>query len=206
MLKAITQPHKLGSLFLMCSIACSTGLLNGCASLQGYLDGTADLSSSAVVLDVPYEQQSSEYLCGLAAADMVSHYYNSALDAAERQHLLEDAQRDGGITGGDLKTAFEKTGFIALVFRGTLDSQVTGIFHHLDKGRPLIVMYAGQAGAAGHYVVVTGYDPQRDTLVVLDPDSKRRVVTRESFARLWEPSGYFTLLASPQPRHLSNGD
>jgi len=182
-------------------MVCATALLTtGCATFPSSFNAMGNLPGSAVVLNVPYERQSNEYLCGLAAADMVLQYYKTPMGAEQHQLLQQTARNNGGLTGRILRTAFANAGFSALVFQGTLDHGVAGIFHHLDQRRPLIVMYAPRAGVAGHYVVVVGYDPVRDVVLVLDPGRGHQVVRRTAFLHLWQPSGYFTLLVVPRPQ------
>ncbi len=181
-------------------IGLALATMGGCAAYNRILNASGDLSRSAVVLKVPYERQATENLCGLAAADMVSRYYGIPLTRDARRRLVEDAQSRGGISGRDLKTAFSQAGYIALLFPGDLSHDPTGIYRHIDRRRPLIVMYEFAGRSQGHYVVVAGYDPARHTLVVLDPDLGRRVVSRRTFRRDWTPSGRFTLLVIPQAR------
>jgi hypothetical protein len=185
----------LREILLVLTIAC-LGCLGGCASLNE-LRGA---STSALVLEVPYERQRSEYLCGLAVADMLSRYHDVPLATAQREQLQIEANRNGGISGKALKSAFEASEYTAVVFAGSLDHELTGIYRHLDLGRPLIVMFTRKAGTPGHYAVVTGYDPMRDLLIVLDPEHGPRNMSRQRFQRQWEPSERFTLLAIPEPK------
>ncbi len=187
-------PRQLRSRLLILAIACLASL-GGCASLNE-LRGA---SSSATVLNVPAEKQRSEFLCGLAAADMLSRYYGVPLASGQHQQLQIEANRNGGITGMALKNAFLASEYTAVVFGGSLDRELTGIYRHLDLRRPLIVMFSAKAGTPGHYVVLIGYDTTRELLVVLDPEHGRLNLSRQRFLRLWEPSGRFTLLAVPRP-------
>ncbi len=192
------SPLRRATLQAMMGLALA--FLGGCATYNQFLNATGHLSRSAMVLKVPYEKQSTETLCGLAAADMVSRYYGVPLASGTRRRLMQAAQTRGGISGRDLKTAFSKSGYIALLFPGDLNHGPAGIYRHLDRRRPLIVMYESADRSPGHYVVVAGYDPVRHTLVVLDPDFGRRVESRRTFLRNWTPSGRFTFLAIPQAR------
>ena len=177
--------------------------LGACATYNNALDAVGYLSSSAVVLKVPYERQPTEDLCGLAAADMVGGYYDAPIVSQARQKLERQADIHGGITGGDLRTAFVQSGYQAFLFPGDLHRDAAGLLRNLDRGRPLIVMYTSGPASVGHYVVLAGYDPRRRTFLVLDPRLGRRVESRRDFRHRWTPSGHFTLLAMPanlQPR------
>ena len=174
--------------------------LGGCATYNGILNATGHLSRSAVVLPVPFEKQASDNLCGLAVADMVSRYYGIPLSPRARRRLLQDTQTRGGISGRDLKAAFAQAGYTALLFPGDLGQDAAGIYRHLERRRPLIVMFGSGKRSPGHYLVVTGYDPARRTLVMLDPEFGRRIESRRTFLRDWTPSGRFTSLVIPKAR------
>ncbi|MHB8254889.1 MAG: cysteine peptidase family C39 domain-containing protein [Acidiferrobacter sp.] len=184
---------------------CGLPVLSGCAIFNGGLDRVGYLSDSSIVLNVPYEKQAMEYLCGLAASDMVSRYYKHPLSATERARLRNDANRSGGISGRDLKLAFQQSGYAAFVFPGTLNHDVTGLYWNIERRRPLIIMYAQGKGSPGHYVVVAGYDPVRNTFLVLDPARGRKVESRHTLMRDWIGSGHFTLLAIPDQRDKAPG-
>lgn len=71
------------------------------------------------------------------------------------------------MSGAGLKAAFEAKGYFAAVFPGALDREVTGLYRHLDLGRPLTVMLARRGGS--HYLVLKGYDAENHLLLVVDP-------------------------------------
>lgn len=193
-----TRPGvRRGTIGLKVAVLLGATLLSGCAVYNGVLNAAGYTSGSAKELHVPYERQSNEYLCGLAAADMVSRYYRAPLDAAARHRLEDAARHNGGISGRLLESVFRDAGYTAFLYSGSLDDTVTGLYWHLDRRRPLIVMYARHPNTPGHYVVVSGYDPARDTLIVLDPAQGRGVVSRRRFARAWAGSDRFTLLVVP---------
>jgi hypothetical protein len=119
------------------------------------------------------------------------------LDASQRQPLLDEAKTGEGITGASLKTALEKSGYAVSVFTGTLDHEVTGLYYHLDRGRPLIVMFATDDGSRAHYLLVTGYDPETNMVAVLDSLSGKHAVRLKDFRSRWNNAHQFTLLAVP---------
>ncbi len=186
--------------YLRALMALTLAALGGCATYNGILNATGHLSRSAVVLPVPFEKQASDNLCGLAVADMVSRYYGVPLPRLTRRRLLQDTQTRGGISGRDLKAAFAQAGYTALLFPGDLGQDAAGIYRHLERRRPLIVMFGSGKRSPGHYLVVAGYDPARRTLVMLDPEFGRRIESRRTFLRDWTPSGRFTLLVIPKAR------
>jgi len=181
---------------MVCALgACALGTHGNSSS------GTSHLfSTHAVVLDVPFEPQHAPGWCGLAALDMVSRYHSLPVLASQRKGILGQVTRTGGSSGSSLKEAFLQSGYFVAVFSGTFDSQPTSLLHHLDHGRPLIVMLAAKHGGSRHYVVVAGYDPMDRQLVILDPTKGRVTVPFEDFNLSWQKANRFTLLATPTTR------
>jgi hypothetical protein len=70
----------------------------------------------------------------------------------------------------------------------------------LKKGRPLIVsLQPENAGAALHYVVVTGIDWQSGAVFINDPArGKLFRLERADFERQWRPNRNWMLLAVPE--------
>jgi len=174
--------------------------LSGCAPLNGLFAPAPRLSKAAIVLNVPYHKQTSEDLCGLAVAKMLTDYYHLPLTTLGHKQLLQEAQKTAGISGASLEVALQKAGYFVAVFEGSLNHKVTGLYYHLDRHRPLIVMYLHKGDVLGHYVIVTGYDPIQNLLVVLDPAAGREVMRAGQFLAQWKRSGQFTLLAMPKPK------
>jgi len=186
--------------FAVLCLVCGSIVLGGCAPIGRLLRPSVELSKSAVVLNVPYHRQTSEDLCGLAVAEILTDYYHVPLSAAGRKQLLQEANKTSGISGATLKAVLQEAGYFAAVFRGSLDHQVTGLYYNLDRRRPLVIMYLRKGSDLGHYVVVTGYDRAQGLLVVLDPATGRRVERKGRFLARWDGSGRFTLLAMPRSR------
>lgn len=154
-------------------------------------------SDKAVLLDLPFEQQKTPNLCGLASVEMLTHYYGVSLNDAERQSLSDEAAKNQGISGAVLKAILEQTGYFVAVFPGTIDREPTGIYRHLDSRRPLIIMQGTGDGKSGHYALLIGYDPERNLVALLDPARGRLAVRLENFKKSWMSANRFTLLAIP---------
>ena len=82
------------------------------------------------------------------------------------------------------------------VYRGTLADGASGLYGHVDRGRPPIVMLS-RDGALHHYCLVLGYDPPTGHVVLLDPRKGRVLLPEEVFEHTWANSHHFTLLAVP---------
>lgn len=156
------------------------------------------LSADAVVLDVPSVRQEELDQCGLVALEALARYWGHAIPAELDRELAALAREHQGLSGDELVAALERAGFEAFVFAGELDASELSLFHHLDRGRPLLVMLVLEGER--HYVLVAGYDPTSRHLVLLDGRRGRALIELGDFERAWNAAARFTLLALPLDR------
>lgn len=152
------------------------------------------LSPDAVVLDTPLVQQDDTYACGLASITTLCRYWGVELSAETRHELSITADREKGLSGDELCSALEEVGLETHLFQGSLDHSATGLYRHVDAGRPPLVMLS-RSGADQHYCLVVGYDEPRGNLVLLDPVQGRVLTPAPIFDREWNVCQRFTLLA-----------
>lgn len=155
-----------------------------------------EVSDRAVILTVPMVVQDELYECGLASISALCVYHGVRIPAAQRERLVRLAADERGISGGELREALEACGLEVFVFPGTLDHAVSGLYHHVDRGRPLLVMISVDEDSF-HYCLFTGYDPEHDNVFLLDPRRGSLSLPAASFAALWAKCDSFTLLCSP---------
>ena len=167
--------------------------LSGCRATRPPL-----LTEQAVVLELPLVRQDELWECGLVSITALAGYYGVELDPERSAALAATAVEREGLSGGELRSALEAEGFQVFVFPGTLTEGSSGIYSHVDAGRPPLVMVSDD-GELHHYCLVLGYDPPAGHVVLLDPRRGRVVLPEESFERSWERSNRFTLLAVPAP-------
>ena len=168
---------------------------------RGRCDQAPTLSKEAVVLPVIFVKQDTPRLCGLAAANMVAGFYGQAFDQAYQDQLKavsEGGKGSKGIMGSELLVTFRAADYDAAVFTGTLDKQETGLYLHLNKHRPLIVMITSADRAKSHYDVVNGYDLKKNLIILQDPASGPLTLTTQDFLPAWRRANCFTLLAIPK--------
>jgi ABC-type bacteriocin/lantibiotic exporter with double-glycine peptidase domain len=175
-----------------CSVGALALLVTSCAATRP----VDQLSEDAVVLDAPLVPQDSMYACGLASISALCEYYQASLPPEQASALAALAQDEKGLTGAQVRDALRRRGFEVYLFEGTLDHADTGLLHHIDLGRPLLVM-TSPGGDVRHYVLFLGYDEPRNHVCLLDPLRGRVLVPRELFDRTWERCQRFTLLALP---------
>jgi ABC-type bacteriocin/lantibiotic exporter with double-glycine peptidase domain len=180
-------PHALGR-----SLAVGLLLLAGAACRSsGY---APQLSESAVTLDLPLVRQDDLYACGLASISALCQYWGVPIPAEESAALAALAAEKEGLSGGELCAALERFGMETFLFQGEIDRSPTGLLHHVEAGRPLLVMLSPD-GEANHYCLVLGFDEPRANLILLDPRKGEILVPFERFRRDWERCRRFTLLA-----------
>ena len=156
--------------------------------------------SSGVWLDVPFVAQGTNG-CGAATIAMVMQYWQQEqgrpadIDAqAIHRELYSEETR--GIFASDLQRYFRNRGFRTYAFRGDWED----LKNHLQRGRPLIVALRS-GGDDLHYVVATGFDPQKNLIFKHDP-ARRKLMKqhRTEFEAQWKGAANWTLLALPQDR------
>jgi ABC-type bacteriocin/lantibiotic exporter with double-glycine peptidase domain len=154
-----------------------------------------------VWIDVPFVKQPEEG-CGAASIAMVMQYWQQHQGQPETPssdvNLIQRAlfsKQARGIYASDLERYLNQQGFRTYIFRG--DRAL--LMHHLQQGRPLIVALKPASGSLLHYVVVTGIDPERQTLLTNDPSQRKLLkVDSSNFDKEGQATSNWTLLAVPR--------
>jgi ABC-type bacteriocin/lantibiotic exporter with double-glycine peptidase domain len=155
------------------------------------------LSEEAVTLDLPLVRQDELHECGLSAISALCQYWNVSIPAEARIELAQRAAAEEGLSGAELRAALESFGMEVFLFRGTIDRTETGLYGHVDEGRPLVVMLSlGEAG--NHYCLLLGYDEPRRMIALLDPARGEVLRSLDTFEKAWRDCDRFTLLALPE--------
>jgi predicted double-glycine peptidase len=147
-----------------------------------------------VRLDLPLVRQDALYDCGLASISALCQYWMVEVSAEERVRLARTAEDSAGLSGTEVRTALEGLGLEVYLFEGSLDRTLTGLYRHVDDGRPPLVMVSSD-GTRNHYELVLGYDEERNNLILLDPMKGEILVPVTVFERNWDRCQRFTLLA-----------
>ena len=169
-------------------------LLAGCTLLSAYPTPLPSLIISR--LEVPVFRQEGQRSCGVAAAKMVAAFHRKPLQDAPLANLHTEVDTAQGVSGASLQESLEESGYFTAVFAGTLDKASAGLLHHLDNGRPMIVMIGRPR--FHHFVVVTGYNDESRTVYVNDPDLGAIALRYDLFLKVWNEANRFTLLAVPR--------
>jgi len=121
-------------------------------------------------------------------------YWGVEIPAEERVALARTAEDREGLSGDEVRAALQQLGLEVYLFQGSLDHTPTGVYGHVDAGRPPLVMLSSD-GENHHYGLVLGYDEPRGQLILLDPVKGEILVPVPTFERNWERCQRFTLLA-----------
>ena len=178
--------------FFLFFFSASTGCRNVPFGRSAWL-GT--VSSSAIVLNVPFRAQVLPNLCGIASVEMVTAYYGLKLKEAQTVALLDEVQAKSGTSGMALKNALVQSDYFAAIFPGTVNSGEFSLLRFLqDKNPPIVMLGDGPR----HYVVVTGYRPDKKQIILLDPAKGEITIAEENFFCSWKMANFFTLIMSPR--------
>ena len=155
-----------------------------------------DMSAHAVVLQTPVVQQDDLYDCGLAAISALCGYYGIEIPPDQRTELAQLAMKNEGLSGTELRAALERDGLEVYLFEGRIKEGATSLEANVLAHRPMLVMI--DLGGSHHYSLVVGFDPDADTLVLVDPRLDRIVMTTATFEERWVPTRHFAMLAVPR--------
>lgn len=155
----------------------------------------APTTSAFLVENVPM-QKWDILSCGAGALSSVLQHYGDTGSMAEWQEKLPKTR--GGVMSIDLVLAARERGYDARLVTG--DAQMVGA--EIREGRPVILMLQViQAPGKGydfyHYVVVDGYDPERNLYRTQFGDGKTRWARIERLEPAWKPTRYATVLIRP---------
>lgn len=186
--------HRAGG-FAACLLLLFT--FAGCSASATRRIQPGELSEGAVTLDLPIVEQDSLYTCGLASISALCQYWSVEIPLEKRDRMAQLANREEGLSGRELREALDRLGMEAFLFRGSLDRTSTGLYRHVDQGRPPLVMIRPDS-SGNHYCLVLGYDEARENLILLDPAKGQIVTPISDFDRIWARCQRFTLLACPR--------
>lgn len=158
-------------------------VLGCCAALSAC---ATPKTGGSVRLSVPHVRQAGTHSGGLASAQMVARYYKSPL-SPRVERLMRLASTSGDLSGGELRSSLESSGYRVSVFTGRLGHGASGLYSHLDRGEPVIVMLGSS------YMIVDGYDGE--SLWFIDPRHGSVRTTAADFDLAWQDSRRFALVA-----------
>jgi ABC-type bacteriocin/lantibiotic exporter with double-glycine peptidase domain len=152
------------------------------------------LTASNVWIDIPFVQQ-TENGCGSAVAWMVLEYWSPGSTLDEIHRALYSTEKNG-VSTRDMQRFFGDRDFKTWSFAG----EWTDLEHHLSLGRPIIVgLKSGRHTRLIHFVTVTGFDNNRNVVLLNDPAGRKlQKMDRSDFEQQWRLTDNWSLLVVPQ--------
>ncbi len=153
-------------------------------------------TTNAVLVDNVPKQKWDIMSCGAGALSSVLQHYGDPITMDEWQARLPKTR--GGVMSIDLVLAARERGFDAKLVTG--DAATVG--QEVREGRPVILMFQvinamGKSYDFYHYVVVDGYDAERNLYRTQFGDGKTRWARMEKLEAAWKPTKYATVLIRP---------
>lgn len=145
----------------------------------GTLSRTRD--GGIYIQGVPFVKQGQDNTCGQAVSTMMLQYWGHDIDY--QTVVNESNPLNLGTTYNSLETYLRQKGLHAQSYReGSLEL----LQMLLDRGRPVIVLLDFGGITKEHYVVVTGYNPNTQTLIFHESNSgPYRELPVPSFLAMW---------------------
>lgn len=180
---------------ILAGVACAAAALFaiGCSPVAfERFSASADSAGGLVLLEVPHVRQIDGPWCGPACLDMVGQYWQTPIAQRAVGERYEVEADNRGMTIVELRDVARQAGMHAFAFEGTIERLAAEI----DSGRPAIVAVdltrrspahplTLAAPSFKHFMVVTGYHPQRRFLVFNDPMQGPVKASYDNFLRQW---------------------
>jgi hypothetical protein len=205
------QGKRIGRVVVGLGAGLGIVLLVGCAgSLKepaefNAVGSAASAHGSLAPADSPHQHVAVPFFpddtdqCGPATLASVLTYWGIQADPRTLKEEIY-LPRLKGTLPLDLLLAVQARGLKAEIYQGSLDN----LKSELEEGHPLVALL--DLGFAifpqGHYVVVTGYDDQRQGVYVHSSLEKDVFIPYERFLPSWDKTGRWTLLATPSESRL----
>jgi ABC-type bacteriocin/lantibiotic exporter with double-glycine peptidase domain len=164
-------------------------LQTGCAAPRA-----AGASSRKVRLEVPFFPDDTDQ-CGPSSLASVLQFWGKASTPSELKNEIYREKLRGALTV-DMLLAAQSRGLSAEMENGTLAL----VKSELEAGRPVIAFLnlGFRAYPIGHYLVITGYDDARGSLIVHSGKKRDHLVSFAKFEKLWEKTNRWSLLIRPR--------
>lgn len=139
-------------------------------------------SNSSLIQNVPFFKQGDDNTCGQASMSAVLNFWGVKITY---QKVVNDTNKNNMAT--DLNTISKYLKEKGLNAEAYNNANIEYVKELVDKGRPAIVLLDFGGLSNEHYVVVTGYNNSKGTIIF--NDSKRGTnisISEENFEKLWE--------------------
>lgn len=139
-------------------------------------------NGSRLIEDVPFYRQGNDNTCGQAVMTSLLNYWGIKYDY---QGVVNEANpRNAPTTDEGIVAYLRSKGLQAQTFRkATIDNLIAQV----NKGRPTAVLLDFGGLSQEHYVIVVGYNPTKNTIIVHDSLENPYVeMPATTFTTMWE--------------------
>ena len=167
-------------------------LLSGCAGhVGGLIDELDDRVTPVELTEVPFHSQVTDQ-CGPAALASVLNDAGILVSPADLRSRVYIPDRQGSLQL-ELVAATRHFGRIPY----EIDPSLRALVAELDAGRPVLVLQnlGTDAFPVWHYAVVVGYLAPEQRFVLRSGDKERHELSARRFARTWQRSEFWAIVA-----------
>jgi len=182
-------------------VAISMLLANACMSLA---PRSRETGTTASELDGMPARRWADNSCAAGALSEVLSYHGTGVTEAVLGEALTKGRR-GGVVSVDLLIAARNYGYDARLVRG----DAVTVHGELENKRPVILMLRvldtrGNEDDLFHYVVLTGFDSERQLVCMHYGDGKKRWVDLRRIDADWKAAGNATFLFGPRAKRIAS--
>lgn len=147
-------------------------------------------NGSRILENVPYATQGNDNTCGQAVITMAANFWNIGVDY---QSLVNTENRFNlATTGKAIVSSLRQKGLTAQDYR---DASIDNLLAEINKGRPVITLLDFGSIQTAHYVVIVGYNPTRETLIMHDSLEAAYVeMPKQTFLNMWDNKALRSIL------------
>lgn len=138
---------------------------------------------------VPYIKQGEDNTCGQAVMTMALQFWGQDIDY--QQVVNESNPINVGTSYTTMQNYLREKGLAAQSY---YQSSLEQLISEIDAGRPAIALLEFDELFFTHYVLVVGYNPRRNTIIIHESQSAPYVeLDVEEFLELWEAPSLVSL-------------
>lgn len=139
-------------------------------------------NGNTYIANVPFVQQGQDNTCGQAAMTMVLQFWGVDIDY---QTVVNEGNPFNLATSFDAMQNFLTSKGLSV--QGYREGSLETLLLQIHKGQPVIVLLNFGSITTPHYVVVTGYNAQRNTIIMHESQSGPYVeLPLDQFLDMWE--------------------
>lgn len=139
-------------------------------------DGTVSVNG------IPFFKQGKDNTCGQATLTSILNFWGVKIDY---QTVIDESNPSNFPTDiGTIKEYLKMKGLVATTYKNNTLDALKGL---VDKGRPPIVLLDFGGLSYEHYVVVSGYNTTKKTILINDPRNGANLSIKETeFLNIWQ--------------------